>query len=94
MKIQAIQCKKCKDIIYSRAHHDFHWCSCESVAVDGGFDYLRICGNEKNYKIITINVKATKRELYDDWNHGIDKFGIIKRKESKGVKKNVKKNNS
>ena len=36
----AIRCKKCGDIIESKTVHDFKFC-----AVDGGFDYLRRCGN-------------------------------------------------
>ena len=27
MKISAIKCKKCGDIIYSRTLHDFHYCT-------------------------------------------------------------------
>lgn len=43
MKIYAnkVKCKKCGDIIESKDRHDFEWCSCGSVGVDGGKDYLR-----------------------------------------------------
>ena len=37
----AIRCKHCGDVIESKSIHDFKWCSCESVFVDGGIDYLR-----------------------------------------------------
>lgn len=37
-----IQCKKCLDIIYSKHHYDFVWCSCNSVGIDGGKDSTRI----------------------------------------------------
>lgn len=40
-----IKCNKCGDIIESFNRHDFKFCSCQSVAVDGGHDYLRRCGN-------------------------------------------------
>ena len=40
-----LECKKCGDIIYSRNRHDFKYCKCGSVAVDGGMDYLRRVGN-------------------------------------------------
>jgi len=43
-----IQCKKCGDIIESTNRHDFQWCSCKSVAVDGGKEYLRRCGDYDN----------------------------------------------
>lgn len=39
------QCKKCGDIIESKHRHDFVWCKCGSIAVDGGKDYLKRCGN-------------------------------------------------
>ncbi len=38
-----IKCKKCGDIIESVHVHDFVFCSCKSVAVDGGKDYLKRC---------------------------------------------------
>ena len=31
-----IQCNKCNDIIESFSGHDFKYCSCGSVAIDGG----------------------------------------------------------
>jgi len=38
-------CKKCNDVIWSKYRHDFKYCKCGSVAVDGGTDYLRRVGN-------------------------------------------------
>lgn len=43
--VNKIQCKKCKDIIESKYVHDFKWCKCKSIAVDGGLEYLRRIGN-------------------------------------------------
>lgn len=43
--VNKIQCKKCKDIIESKHVHDFKWCKCKSIAVDGGLEYLRRIGN-------------------------------------------------
>jgi len=34
-----IKCRSCGDIIESTHRHDFKWCSCRKVAVDGGLDY-------------------------------------------------------
>ena len=50
MKIikNAIQCRKCGDVIESKHVHDFVSCSCGAVAVDGGLDYLRRCGNKED----------------------------------------------
>lgn len=38
----AIQCKKCQEILVSTYRHDFKGCKC-GVFVDGGLDYER-CG--------------------------------------------------
>lgn len=43
--VNKIQCKKCKEIIESKHVHDFKWCICKSIAVDGGLEYLRRVGN-------------------------------------------------
>jgi hypothetical protein len=35
------KCLRCNDIIESKHRHDFVMCSCESIFVDGGTDYIR-----------------------------------------------------
>lgn len=37
----AIRCNHCGDVIESRHVHEYVQCSCGTVAVDGGHDYLR-----------------------------------------------------
>ena len=86
MKVNAIKCKKCGDIIYSRSQHDFHWCSCESCAIDGGFDYYRIVGNVEDWEFAEIKIledksdNEVKKILYNDWNLNKNKYGTIKGK--------------
>lgn len=41
IKRNAIRCVWCGDVIESKSRHDFVWCSCRAVYVDGGLDYLR-----------------------------------------------------
>lgn len=41
----AAQCRKCEDIIESTHRHDFVWCKCQSIAVDGGKAYIRRVGD-------------------------------------------------
>lgn len=41
LKRNAIKCKHCGDVIESTYGHDFKWCSCKMVAVDGGKGYTR-----------------------------------------------------
>jgi hypothetical protein len=43
-----IKCLKCGDVIESKSRHDFVWCKCKSVAVDGGSGngYMRRIGTD------------------------------------------------
>ena len=43
-----VKCVKCGDIIESKTRHDFIECSCRSIFVDGGKDYLRRGGHLEN----------------------------------------------
>ena len=52
--IKGILCKSCGQVIFSCHRHDFHWCQCKKVAVDGGRDYLKIIGNEDDYEIVEV----------------------------------------
>jgi hypothetical protein len=79
MIVQCIMCPKCGDILYSRARHDMRICSCNSVFIDGGFDYMRFGGDVKP-KRLQKRIKATKFDLFDDWNLSKDEFGLIKTK--------------
>ena len=80
MTVCAIKCPKCNEIIYSRAHHDFHYCHCKNAYVDGGFDYVRIGAKEglDKIKVFHFEVNATKGELFSDWNNRKNKFGWAK----------------
>jgi hypothetical protein len=35
------QCRLCKQIIESYHRHDFKWCKCGEIYVDGGKNYIR-----------------------------------------------------
>lgn len=48
--INKIRCKKCGDVIESIHCHDFRFCKCGAVAVDGGKEYLRRCGNREDWE--------------------------------------------
>ena len=58
--VNKIQCKKCNDIIESKNVHDFKWCNCKSIAVDGGLEYLRRVGNPED--IIELSKFEIKKE--------------------------------
>lgn len=44
IKTNKIRCNKCGDVIESTRRHDFKFCKCGAVAVDGGKDYLKRSG--------------------------------------------------
>jgi len=45
-----IQCKRCLEIISSKSNHDFKYCSCRSVGIDGGIGGCnRIIGKREDY---------------------------------------------
>jgi len=80
MKVNALKCAMCGDIVYSRARHDMRHCSCGAVAIDGGFDYCKLSYDPavKGNELMEVQVEATKKQLYDDWNRMEDRFGLIK----------------
>ena len=41
MKLNAVRCLKCGVVIVSHSVHDFVWCACHNIFVDGGPDYER-----------------------------------------------------
>ena len=61
-----IECLKCGDRPYSMYRHDYQQCSCQSVAVDGGTDYLRRIGNFKDYKELSITLSEADYELLEN----------------------------
>ncbi len=75
MKIKTITCPNCKDEIYSRAQHDFKYCSCGDIFIDGGLDLTRFGFKKEKPQIIERELDITKQELYNDWNKKIDKYG-------------------
>jgi len=78
-QVTAIKCPKCGDVIFSRARHDCHSCSCGTISIDGGFDYTRVLFSPgiEPPKPFNLEVEQTREEIYLDWNLSIDKFGVI-----------------
>lgn len=50
IKKNRIRCMKCGEVIESTHRYDFKLCECGAVAVDGGHDYLRRCGNREDWE--------------------------------------------
>ena len=49
-----IKCNHCGDVIESYSVHDFKFCSCEKVAVDGGKEYLRRLGHKEDWEELSV----------------------------------------
>ena len=60
IRCNKIKCKKCGDIIESNDVHDFKWCSCGAVAVDGGHEYLIRLGNKEDYEDLSYLIKLAE----------------------------------
>lgn len=50
ISVNKIRCNACEDVIESTHVHDFKWCKCMSVFVDGGPEYLRRGGQGLDLK--------------------------------------------
>jgi ribosomal protein L37E len=45
IQTNSARCRRCGDVLVSEYRRDFKWCSCGGIAVDGGKDYLKRCGD-------------------------------------------------
>ena len=62
--VNKIKCNKCGDIIESVHRHDFKFCKCKRVAVDGGKEYLRrMFTNMDDFTDLSESVKDDKNIL-------------------------------
>lgn len=52
-----VKCLKCCDTPFSKHRHDYQTCSCGSIAVDGGCDYLRRVGDMSAYEDQSLRVR-------------------------------------
>jgi len=46
------KCMHCGDEIFWNTHKKLTWCKCEKTAVDGCEYYVRIIGNDGDYKMV------------------------------------------
>lgn len=78
-KVVAIKCPECEYTVFSRAPHDFRRCFCGKIAIEGGFDYVRLLFphdmDPPEFK--KIDVYQTPMELFEDWNCSRNIYGRI-----------------
>ena len=64
----AIQCKKCLEIIESKHIHDFKYCSCMAVGIDGGIsDGNCILGSMSDIEDRSMYCATIKENNYKLW---------------------------
>ena len=65
IKRNAVKCNRCGDIIESTHRHDFKWCSCRTVAVDGGLEYIKRCfKSEGDYTDLSETIYDDIKKVY------------------------------
>lgn len=67
--VNQIKCLKCGDTPYSAHRHDFKYCKCGAVVVDGGMDYLRRVGNGADFEEMSM---AVDYKLFDNIMEALD----------------------
>jgi MinD superfamily P-loop ATPase len=68
-----VRCKKCNDTPYSANRHDFKYCKCGAIAVDGGMDYLKRVGDLKACEEMSITITPeTKAAIINEAKWGMD----------------------
>ena len=90
MKVKAIMCQTCDDVVYSRTEGDYRECSCGAVNTDGGQRYTKY-GTFRNApaKKIIINVDTTAIALYNDWKEMLDIYGLIKGADTPRIQQHI-----
>jgi len=55
------------------------WCNCGKIAIDGGFNYVKISSTPDACfsSIENLHIRATKQILLKDWKFKADKYGMI-----------------
>ncbi len=67
-------CLHCDEVVESKHRHDYVMCSCRSIGVDGGTDYIRRIGDPSDY--VDMCVYANTHEGYREnlrWGKNYDK---------------------
>lgn len=60
--VNAATCLKCADYIESNYRHDFKYCICQNISVDGGKDYIRHGWHNESY-YSDESISFTKEDL-------------------------------
>ena len=64
--INKAKCKKCGDIIESKKINGFKRCTCGSIAVDGGHEYIKRVGNKDDIIELSKVENIVTKEIIKD----------------------------
>lgn len=66
--VRGIYCTLCQDVVVSRYRHDFRYCECKAVFIDGGQDdYYRMGGNPGDFLMVTVgDPQSTYTDAYEE----------------------------
>lgn len=64
--VNKAKCKKCGDIIESKEVNDFKRCTCGSIAIDGGQEYIKRVGNKDDIIELAKFKNTIKKEVKKD----------------------------
>lgn len=70
--VNKIRCRDCGDVVESKHRHDFKYCKCGAIAVDGGREYLRRVGKLEAIEELSETI-AAEYELPDYLKNGTAK---------------------
>ena len=77
-----VLCLKCKDLIFSASRHDFKYCNCGAVAVDGGQAYLRrVFQDRADFKDLSI---CLPKNVVEECKKAVD-WGLETNRNSLGI---------
>ena len=76
IRVKAIQCPNCLDIIYSRCKYDLRKCICGQSFVDGGLDMFRRSTTTNSLILLEIP-NADKIKLHNDYHLSKNVFGKL-----------------
>jgi hypothetical protein len=79
----SVKCFNCGDEPFSAHRHDFRYCKCGNIAVDGGLSYLRRVGNVLNESVKDTSMSINNEHVTDliesvKWANetGRNEFGV------------------
>ena len=89
--MNAIRCKHCGDVIESLYRHDYKFCKCGKVSVDGGKDYLYAVAISDDGKIVAIGGEEGTIRIFNGTSGALVKAVTPPEDEKKEEKKEIKK---